>query len=163
VTEVKRKKGYRRGYPVALLVGFEDGHAVLWQVFSHVVKLHLTLKLGGKRTDEKVLYNFHESVVDALRPMFKEGVRSIVVTAPMKTTYAADFLDHMRRHHGYLMQSKSLNRASFATLIGSADQPHRVAELVKTKEFRELIAETTSDEADHTVNTFGEISLQHRQ
>jgi stalled ribosome rescue protein Dom34 len=152
VTEVKRKKGYRRGYPVALLVAFEDDHTVLWQVFSHVVKLHLTLKLGGKRTDEKVLYNFHESVVDALRPMFNEGVRSIVVTTPMKTTYAADFLDHMRRHHGYLMQSKSSNRASFATLIGSADQPQRVAEMVKTKEFRELIAEATSDEADHTVN-----------
>ena len=152
MTEVKRKKGYKRGYAVALLVGFEGDHAVLWQVFSHVVKLHLTLKLGGKRTDEKALYSFHESVVDALRPMLKEGVRSIVVTAPMKTTYAADFLDHVRKHHGYLMQSKSSNRATFAMLVGSADQPQRVTELVKTKEFRELIAETISEEADHTVN-----------
>ncbi len=149
---MKRKKGYRRGYSVALLVGFEDDYAVLWQVFSHVVKLHLTLKLGGKRRDEKALYNFHESVVDALRPMLKEGVRSIVVTAPLKTTYAADFLDHMRKHHGYLMQSKSPNRATFAMLTGSADQPERVADLVKTKEFRELIAETISEETDHTVN-----------
>ena len=152
MTEVKRKKGYKRGYAVALLVGFEGDHAVLWQVFSHVVKLHLTLKLGGKRTDEKALYNFHESVFDALRPMLKEGVRSIVVTAPMKTTYAADFLDHVRKHHGYLMQSKSSNRATFAMLVGSADQPQRVTELMKTKEFRELIAETISEEADHTVN-----------
>ena len=152
MTEVKRKKGYKRGYAVALLVGFEGDHVVLWQVFSHVVKLRLTLKLGGKRTDEKALYNFHESVVDALRPMLKEGVRSILVTAPMKTTYAADSLNHMRKHHGYLMQSKSPNRATFAMLIGSADQPQRVAELVKTKEFRELIAETTSGEVDHTVN-----------
>lgn len=152
MTEVKRKKGYKRGYAVALLVGFEGDHAVLWQVFSHVVKLHLTLKLGGKRTDEKALYNFHESVVDALRPMLKEGVRSIVVTAPMKTTYAPDFLDHVRKHHGYLMQSKSSNRATFAMLVGSADQHQRVTELVKTKEFRMLIAETISEEADHTVN-----------
>jgi len=152
VMEVKRKKGYKRGYAVALLVGFEGDHAVLWRVFSHVVKLHLTLKLGGKRTDEKALFNFHESVFDALRPMLKEGVRSIVVTAPMKTTYAADFLDHVRKHHGYLMQSKSSNRATFAMLVGSADQPQRVTELVKTKEFRTLIAETISEEADHTVN-----------
>jgi stalled ribosome rescue protein Dom34 len=149
---MKRKKGYKRGYPVALLIGFEEDHAVLWQVFSHVVKLHLTLKLGSQRTNEKALYNFHESIVDALRPMLKEGVRSIVVTAPMKTTYTADFLNHMRKHHGYLMQLKSSNRATFAALIGSADQPKRVAELVKTKEFRELIAETISEEADHTVN-----------
>ena len=152
VTRVKRKQVYKRGYAVALLVGFEDDHAVLWQVFSHVVKLHLTLELGGRRTDERVLYNFHEFVVDALRPVLKEGVRSIVVTAPIKTTYAADFLDHVRKHHSYLIQSKGPNRATFAQLVGSADQPHKVAELVKTKEFRKLIGETTSEEVDHIVD-----------
>ncbi len=133
-------------------MGFENDHAVLWHVFSHVAKLHLTLKLSGKRTDERVLYSFHESVVDALRPTLNEGIRSIVVTAPMKTTYAEDFLDHVRRHHAYLIQSKSANRATFAQLVGSADQPHKVAELVKTKEFHKLIAETTSDEVDLIVD-----------
>jgi stalled ribosome rescue protein Dom34 len=152
VTKVKRKQGYKRGHSVAFLVGFEDDHAVLWQVFTHAVKLHLTLKVGGKRTDQRVLYNFHESVVDALRPMLKEGVRSIVVTSPKKTTYATDFLDHVQKHHVYLIQSKRPNMATFAELIGSADQPHGVAELVKTKEFRKLTAETTSEEADHIVN-----------
>jgi len=151
---VKRKQGYKRGHPVALLVGFEDNHALLWQVFSHVVKLHLTLEVGGKRTDQRVLYNFHESVVNALRPVLNEGVRSIVVTAPKKTTYAADFLDHVQKHHAYLIQSKRPNRATFAELTGSADQPHKVTELVKTKEFRKLIAETISEEADHVVNAF---------
>jgi len=153
VTKVKRKRGYKRGYSVALLVGFEDDHAVLWQVFSHVVKLHRTLKLGGKRTDQKALYNFHESVVDGLRPALKEGVRSIVIAAPAKTTFAADFLDHVRKHHTYLVQSKRSNRAAFATLVGSADQPNKVAELVKTTEFSKLITETTSGEADHIVTT----------
>jgi stalled ribosome rescue protein Dom34 len=137
---------------VALLVGFEDNRAILWQIFSNVVKPYLTLKLGGKRTDEKALYNFHESIVDALRPVFKEGVRSILVTAPSKTTYTADFLNHLRKHHTYLIQSKSPNGATFAELVGSADQPHNVAELVKTKEFRRLVAETTSGEADNIVN-----------
>ena len=152
MTEVKKKKSYRRGYSIALLVGFENDHAALWQVFSYVVKLHITLKLVGKRTDEKALYNFHESVVDALRPMLEEGIKSTIVTAPMKTTYAADFLNHVRKHHSYLMQSKSQNRAAFAILIGSADQPQKVTELVKTKEFHEIIAATTSQEADHTIN-----------
>ena len=149
---MRRKQGHKRGYPVALLVGFEDDRAVLWQVFSHVVKLHLTLKLGGKRTAERGLFNFHESVVDALRPALKEGIRSIVVTAPMKTAYATDFLDHVRQHHMYLFQSKSVNRATFAELVGSADQPHKVAELVKTKEFRKIITETTSEEVDLIVD-----------
>jgi stalled ribosome rescue protein Dom34 len=149
---VKRKSRYRRGYPVALLVGFEDDHAVIWQVFSHVVKLSIRLEINGKRTDEKVLYNFHESVIDTLKPVLKEGVRSVVVTAPMKTTYATDFLDYVRKHHRYLIQSKSPNRANFAELIGSADNPIKVTELVKTKEFTNLIAETTSEEANQVVN-----------
>lgn len=149
---MKRKRGYKRGYPVALLMGFEDDRVVLWQVFSHVVKPHLTLKLDGKRTDETTLYNFHESMIDALRPLLKEGVRSIVLTAPMKTNYTTDFLNHVRKHHTYLIQSKNPNRATFAQIIGSADQPSKVAELVKTKEFCTQIAQTTSEEADTIVN-----------
>jgi len=152
VTKMKRKQVHKRGYSVALLVGFEDDHAVLWQIFSHVVKPHLTLELGGTRTDERALYNFHESVVDALRPLLDEGVRSIVVTAPIKTNYAADFLDHVRKHHSYLIQSRGPNRATFAKLVGSADQPHKVAELVRTKEFRKQVAETISGEVDLIVD-----------
>ena len=152
MTKTNRKRRYRRGYPVALLVGFESDHAVLWRIFSRVVKLSLRVAVEGKRTDEKVLYNFHESVVDALRPVLNEGIRSIVVTAPKKTTYAADFMDHVREHHAYLIKSKRPNRATFAELVGSADQPYKVAKLVKTKDFRKLIAETTSGEADHIVN-----------
>jgi len=150
--KVKRKQGYKRGYPVALLVGFENAHAILWHVFSQVIKPHLTLELEGKRTDENALYNFHESVLEALKPMLKEGVKSIVVIAPAKTTYAEDFLDHVQKHHNYLIQPNNPNRATFAKLEGSADQPSKVAQLVKTKEFHELIAETTSGEADHIIN-----------
>jgi len=153
VTQVKRKRRYRRGYPVALLVGFEANQAVLWRIFSHVVKLSGMLELDGKTTDKNVLYNFHESVVDALKPILKEGVRSIVVTSPVRTTYATDFLEHVRKHHRYLIQSKSPNRANFAKLVGSADDHIKVAELVKTKEFTNLIAETTSEEADQVVNS----------
>jgi stalled ribosome rescue protein Dom34 len=138
---------------VAALVGFEDDHAVLWQIFSRVVKLSLRLELEGKRADEKVLYNFHESVVDALKPALKEGVRTIVVTAPARTSYTKDFLEHVRKHHRYLNQSKSPNRANFAELVGSADDQMQVTELVKTKEFTDLLAETTSEEADQVVDS----------
>jgi len=149
---MKQKKGYKRGYPVALLIGFEADRAVIWQIFSHVVKPHITFKSEGKRTDAKELYNLHESVVDALRPLLAEGVRSVVVTAPARTTYAQDFLGHVQKHHTYLTQSDKPNRTVFARLIGSADQPCKVAELVKSKEFSRLISETTSGEADHIVS-----------
>jgi stalled ribosome rescue protein Dom34 len=137
---------------VALLVGFEDDHAVLWRIFSRVAKRSIRLELDRKRTNDKALYNFHESVVDALKPVLKEGVRTIVVTAPVRTTYAQDFLEHVRKHHRYLIQPKSPNRANFAELVGSADDRIKVAELTKTKEFTNLIAETTSEEADQAVN-----------
>jgi stalled ribosome rescue protein Dom34 len=150
---MKRKRRYRRGYPVAVLVGFEDDHAVLWRIFSRVAKRSVRLELDGKRTDDKALYNFHESVVDALKPVLKEGVRTVVVTAPVRTTYATDFLDHVRKHHLYLIQSKRPNRANFAELVGSADDRIKVAELVKTKEFTDLIGETASEEADQVVSS----------
>jgi stalled ribosome rescue protein Dom34 len=138
---------------VAVLVGFEDDHAVLWRIFSRVAKRSVRLELDGKRTDDKALYNFHESVVDTLKPVLKEGVRTIVVSAPARTTYTHDFLDHVKKHHRYLTQTKRPNRANFVELFGSADNRIQVAELVKTKEFTELIAETTSEEADQVVNS----------
>ncbi|PVX26284.1 MAG: hypothetical protein CW691_01885 [Candidatus Bathyarchaeum sp.] len=150
---MNRKRRYRRGYPVAVLVGFQANHAVMWQVFSRVVKQSHTLKLDGKRTDEKVLYNFHESVIDALKPVLKEGIRSIVVASPPRTTYAKEFLEHTRKHHMYLIQSKNPNSANFGELVGSADDQIEVAELVKTNEFKKLIAQTTSEEADQVVNS----------
>jgi len=124
----------------------------LWKIFSRVVKLSCMLELEGKRTDEKNLYNFHESVINFLKPVLKEGVRSIVVTTPVRTTYAKDFLEHVRKHHMYLIQSKNPNNANFAKLIGSANDRLKVDELMKTKEFTNLIAEITSVEADNIVD-----------
>jgi len=138
---------------VAVLVGFESNHAVFWDVFSRVVKQSNRLELDGKRTDEKMLYNFHETVVEKLKPVLNEGVRSVVVVSPVRTTYAQQFLEHVQKHHRYMIQSKSPNCANFATLGGSADDPITVAELVKTKEFTNLLEKTTSEEADQVVGS----------
>ena len=134
----------------------EQHHAALWQVFSHVAKPLRTVTIAGRRTDQTALYNFHESVIDALRPVFQEGIKSVLVTAPTKTTYTADFMDHVRKHHAYLLQSKRPHRAAFIELAGSADQPHTVAALMNTPRVRRLIAETTADEADHLVDALNE-------
>lgn len=148
---MNRKRGYKRGYSLAILVGFEEDHAVLWRIFSRVVKQYGQLKIGDNRENKRALYNFHESVVDALRPLLEEGVRSIVATAPMKSTYVTDFFDHIQKHHAYLIQSKRENKIAFAELVGSAVQFQEVDKLVKTKEFRKLLTQTTSGEADHIV------------
>lgn len=148
-----RKRGYRRGYAVAVLIGLEENRAVLWRVFSNVVKPHVTLRLNGVRSEGKALYGFHEAIVDALRPPLKEGVKSIVVAAPMKTDFAHVFLDHVRKHDGWLVQAKGPNSATFAMLVGSAGEVYEVADLVKTKAFQDLISKTTSAGADRIVDT----------
>jgi stalled ribosome rescue protein Dom34 len=136
---------------VAVLIGLQEDRAVLWQVFSNVVKPHVALRLGGVRSDGKALYSFHEAIVDALRPALKEGVKSIVVAAPMKTDFVHVFLDHVRIHDAWLVQAKGPSSATFGVLVGSAGELHEVAGLVRTKAFRDLISETTAADADRIV------------
>jgi stalled ribosome rescue protein Dom34 len=150
VNVVKQKRGYRRGYPVAILAGLEDDRAVLWKVFSNVVKPEKTLRLDGTRNDPKTVYNFHESIVNALRPTLKEGVRSIILASPTRTDYAQRFIDHIRGHHAWLVQGP--NKAIFSEATGSAGTPPEVAALTRTSMFRRLICETTSEETENLID-----------
>jgi stalled ribosome rescue protein Dom34 len=143
----RRRRRYKRGYPLAVLVGLEEIGAVLWRVFSEVVKLDGTVERGGEAETGK-LYDFHESIVNALRPALKEGVKSIVVAAPARTDYAKNFLHHIQKHHAWLVR-EGPNAATFGELIGSAGQLHEVHELVRTKGFRDVIGETTSRDAEN--------------
>lgn len=152
VAKTHRRRRYRRGYPVAVLVAFEADHAAIWRIFSRVVKPSPQVNLPGRRTDEKILYNFHEQVIEALKPILREGVKSVVVAAPARKSYTTDFMQHIRKHHKYLIQSKNQNRANFAEIVGSADSSDQVAELVKTQQFTKMIAEATSEEAYRLVN-----------
>ena len=144
------KRGYRRGYPVAILAGLEDDRAVLWKVFSNVVKPEKTLWLDGTSNDPKAAYNFHESIINALRPTLKEGVRSIIIASPARTNYAQRFIDHVRGHHAWLVQGP--NKAIFSEATGSAGTQSEVAELTKTPMFHQLMSDTTSEETENLID-----------
>jgi stalled ribosome rescue protein Dom34 len=144
------KRGYRRGYPVAILAGLEDDRAVLWKVFSNVVKPEKTLWLDGTSNDPKAAYNFHESIINALRPTLKEGVRSIIIASPARTNYAQRFIDHVRGHHAWLVQGP--NKAIFSEATGSASTLSEVAALTRTPMFHQLISETTSEETENLID-----------
>jgi stalled ribosome rescue protein Dom34 len=141
-----KPKNYRRGYPVAVLVGIEADHAALWHIYSQVAKPQQTITLSDRK-DQKALYSFHEAIINALRPVLKEGVRSIIVAAPPKTNYAQDFLSHIRGHHTWLLQGN--NKASISPITGSASSPPQVAALTKTSTFKELIQETAAEETEN--------------
>ncbi len=147
---MSRKKGYRRGYPVATLVGLEEDRAVLWKVFSNVVKPEKTILLDGTWNDQKALYNFLESVINALRPTLKEGVRSIIVAAPPRTRYTQIFVNHVGAHHTWLTQGST--KATFSQATGSATTTSEVAALARTPQFNQLIDETTEKESENLID-----------
>src|SRR5208283_4249209 len=141
------RKAYRRGYPVAVLIGIESAHAALWQIFSQVAKQQQTISLAGNRSDTKNLYNFHEAIINATRPTLKEGVRSIVIAAPPRTNYAQELQNHIKAHHSWLLSGT--NKATFSTITGSASTPTQVAVITKTAAFKQSISETTMEEAEN--------------
>jgi stalled ribosome rescue protein Dom34 len=142
-----KPKGYRRGYPVAILIGVEPDHAVLWQIYSQVAKPQQTIPLNGERRDQKAVYNFHEAIVNALRPTFKEGVKSIIIASAPRTSFASDLQSHISGHHSWLTQGA--NRASISLIIGSAGTGPQVAALSKKPEFKQLIEENAAEETEN--------------
>jgi stalled ribosome rescue protein Dom34 len=144
---VAPQKGYRRGYAVAMLIGLEKDCAVLWKVFSHVVKPEKTVPLNGDRTDPKALYNFHESIVNALRPTLNEGVGSYVVASPARTDYSEKLLKHIREHHAWLVQGP--RKATFSQMTGAATTKPEVTALTRVPAFRRIIEETTTEETEN--------------
>ncbi len=142
-----KPKNYKRGYPVAVLVGIEQDHAALWHIFSQVAKQQQTIPLGGDRKDSKALYSFHEAIINALRPILKEGIKSIIAASPPRTSYAQDFLCHIKAHHTWLLQGP--NKATFSQITGSASSPSQVASLTKTDAFKQLIQDNAAEETEN--------------
>jgi stalled ribosome rescue protein Dom34 len=147
VTKLSQKR-YRRGYPVAVLLGIEQNQAAIWKIYSNVAKPEKTIPLSGDRRDQKALYNFHEALVNALRPTIKEeGVKSIIAASPPRTGYAQEFINHVKAHHSWLLSGES--KASLSQITGSAVSAAQVAALTRTDQFKELIQQTTIQETEN--------------
>jgi stalled ribosome rescue protein Dom34 len=144
VDELAPKSGYRRGYAIAVLVGLEERAAVLWKVYSKVVKPETTLRLEGNRNNSKAVYSFHEAIVNVFRPTLKEGVRTVVLASPQRTFYTREFIEHVNRHHAWLTQGA--NKVTFAEITESASTFPQVTALTRKHVFQKLIQDTTSEE-----------------
>jgi len=144
VPRLKSKSSYRRGYAVAILVGFGENNAFLWRVYSKVVKPEGTVQLEGQRNSPKDVYNFHEAVINALRPTLKEGVRSIILVSQPRTPYSQAFADHIRRHHNWLTQGP--NKVALAEISGFVATSSGVGEIVRNPLFKKLLEGVTSQE-----------------
>jgi stalled ribosome rescue protein Dom34 len=126
------RRGGRRGYPLAVLIGLEGGQAFVWSVFSESVK-------PGERVLGDNEYNFYESVVDMLRPFIRQGVKSVLIAAPDEKDYKR-FMNHVSEHQGWLLNG-GLNSVVFEHLPKPAMNADQVRGLVKSHGFREKLSE----------------------
>jgi stalled ribosome rescue protein Dom34 len=140
-------KPYRRGYPVAVLAGIEQNTAAIWIIYSQVAKPDQTIRLEGTRSDAKALYSFHEAIINALRPTLKEGVKSIIIASPQKTSYSQDFMTHVKGHHAWLFSGA--NKATFKLLVGSAVTHAQVSSLTSSGEFKQSVSDSTLEETEN--------------
>ena len=106
----KRKFRTKRGHPVALLIGLHEDNAVFWRIFSKIVKPDIIIKRGRKRKfqNNKQIYNFHEEIVEKLRPIIKEGLKSVLLASPPKKEYSTEFLNHVQKHHKWLLKREKI-------------------------------------------------------
>jgi len=144
----KNKRRVKRGHPIAILISLHDNDAVFWRIFSEVIKLYFKIKRGRKRRnqDKKQLYHFHEEIINVLRPIIKEGIRSIILLSPPKEEYSNEFLNHVNKHHSWLLK-KGDKQVVFSKIIGNQAKTQKdVYYLKKQKYFKDIVDETSNQE-----------------
>jgi len=146
----KRYKRNKRGYFVALLVGFDEQAIYFWKIFSQRFKHYRTLNLPRKwkNCDEKQEYHYHEDIINILRPLIKEGVKSILLAQPRKKDYTQRFLEHINKHHQWLIRAKKNNQVSFGQITGNATNFKQVRWLMEQEETEKVLKAIRTQEGD---------------
>ena len=144
----KRKKRAKRGHPIAILIGLHDNDAVIWRIFSETIRLHFKINRGRKRRNqnERQIYHFHEEIINALRPIFNEGIRSVILLSPPKEKYSDEFLNHVNKHHSWLIK-KGDKQVVFSKIIGNQAKTQKDVYYLKTQDyFKDIVNETSNQE-----------------
>ena len=144
----KRRKRVRRGHPIAILIGLHDKDAVFWRIFSETIRHHFKINRGRKRRNQnkKQLYHFHEEIINTLRPIIKEGIRSVILLSPQKEGYSDEFLNHVNKHHSWLSK-KGDKQVVFSKIIGNQAKTQKDVYYLKTQEyFKDILDETSNQE-----------------
>jgi len=145
----KRKRRVRRGHPIAILIGLHDTDAVFWRIFSETIRLHFKINRGRKRRNQnkKQLFHFHEEIINILRPIIKEGIRSVILLSPPKEEYSDEFLNHVNKHHSWLLK-KGNKGVVFSKIIGNQAKTQKDVYYLKAQDyFKEIVEETSNQEA----------------
>ncbi len=138
----------KKGYSIGLCVVFNEWGARVYQLLSNKIKNISNVSLGKKYNnfDQKELYKFHESIINAIRPFIREENKAIVVVAPKKTKYWEAFSSHLKKGHRWL---DSVAFELFDAEISNDDQ---MRELYQTEAFKIAIGQARAEESDNLEN-----------
>jgi len=150
----KKARAPKRGHPVGLILGFEPMGATLWKIYTGRAVLISRMALGRKfeNAEKAHAYPFYEGLIAALRPLIKEGLKSILVASPPKTAYGAGFLAHARAHHQWLFKPGHPMGVAFQEITGRTANAEQMAFFLESPEYQAAIAKATGQEADEIVN-----------
>ncbi|MHA1150618.1 MAG: hypothetical protein ACTSR8_20550 [Promethearchaeota archaeon] len=145
-----KKNRQKRGFLVALLIGFDEQAINLWKIYTHSIRSYSSLKLKRKwkYSDSKQKYHYYEDLVDLIRSLVREGLRSILLANAPKKDYSEGFLQHINKHHQWLVRSRADNKVSFGMLEGNARNLKDVSYLMSKEKSFKILNNTTSEEAE---------------
>jgi stalled ribosome rescue protein Dom34 len=144
----KRRRRVKRGHPIGILIGLHDNDAVFWRIFSEVIRPYFKLTRGRKRRNQSKmqLYHFHEEIINALRPIVQEGIRSVILLSPPKEHYSDEFLNHVTKHHSWLLK-RGDKQVVFSKIIGNQARTQKDVYYLKTLDsFNDIIDKTSNQE-----------------
>ena len=133
-----------RGHHIAVLIGLENKKAAFWNIYSLSIKSDILIKL------ESTPYNFYEAVIDRLRPVIKQGVKTILIASPNEKDYES-FYAHIDKPQRWLIGGYELNRVTLEYVKGSAKDLDTVLELVEETSLRRTIREASQADVNRVM------------
>jgi stalled ribosome rescue protein Dom34 len=123
------------------------------------VRVYQNIKFNRKwkYLDNKQKYNYFEDLVDLIRVVIKEGLKSILLASPPNESNSKNFLDHVNKHHRWLVHSKGYNRVSFGEIIGNANSLEAARFLISQNKSLDILSETTTNELNQIVDKLNKL------
>jgi stalled ribosome rescue protein Dom34 len=134
---------------MAILLRIEEEQAIILKIFSKTAKLEKIIYARGSTSNQKMPYNFHEEIINAIRSTLKEGVRSIILLASPRSSYTREFLNHIHEHHKWL--NKGPSRVAISEIVDPASTPPQLLALAQTEKLRKIVSDTTSEETENLI------------
>ena len=131
---------------LAILMSYDDKKVYFWKIYSHSLRAYETIKLPRKwqYLDNKQLYNLFENVVDIMRKVVRDGLKSILIASSYNNKYWKQLREHISQHHKWLL--KGYNRVSFGEINGTANSLESAKYLVSKEESKQVVTEIISEE-----------------